>query len=243
MYSAPVAAHRQGMQHKSMTRVLVVESHTATRQSICALINNAPGMRVVSDTGSPEGIVPLLRDYKADVVVLDLPDYGHNWVDAITQIKVAAPDMRIILFSARLYPFQTQQLLHAGAHGIVMKFITSDQLIAAIEHVRAGQQVVQLDDRMSGPPIPAPYVATPYHTYEALTPRERDVLNCLAYGATNKEIAAQINVAPKTVESYIARICAKLRAATRTAAAVKAVQLGIIQSAPVKDLVMGYEAI
>ncbi|MEM8533146.1 MAG: response regulator transcription factor [Chloroflexota bacterium] len=220
---------------KQVITIVIVDMCPIVRRSLVSLLHSIPTFAVVTDVATPEDAYITLGDGTIDIAMMDL-ERERDWSGVIERVYYLAPHTRIILFSAHIYPFQIQQLLTIGAKGIIDKQVTANQLITSIEQVQTGQEVVLLGKHVQETQALNQARCMRSESFEQLTPRELDALGFVVKGATNKEIAAHMQVTTKTIEAYLNRICAKLQVSSRTAAAVRGLQLGLVQAANVYDL-------
>src|SRR5712692_5183394 len=191
-------------------RVLVVDDHPVVRRGLAATIDPEPDMEVVASAARGEEAVNLFRDTRPDVTLMDLkltPDM--NGVQAIQAIRGEFPEARIIVLSAYKGEEDIYRALHAGAATYLLKENLGDDLIPIIREVHAG-----------GGPIPA-HVARKLADrvkQSVLTTRELEVLQLVAEGKRNKEIAASLGISDETAQGHVKNILSKLNVHDRTEA-------------------------
>jgi DNA-binding NarL/FixJ family response regulator len=196
------------------TRLMLVDDHKVLRSGLRALINQQPDLEVVAEADNTrEARVLALREHP-DLVVLDLTLPGGGSLELIGELVEQGPLPRILVLSMHNDPAYARAALGAGATGYVVKTVSEEDLLAAIRAVRRGKAVVDLDDEVrtasvfsaGGPQsLHAPSEAT-----VGLSQREREVLRLLGQGHTNQSVAEQLDISPKTVATYRARIGDKL---------------------------------
>jgi DNA-binding NarL/FixJ family response regulator len=198
-------------------RILLADDHTMVRDGLRMLINGQPDMEVVAETGSGHQAVGLAAQSAPDVAVLDIsmPDIGG--AEAAEQIAAHCPAVRIVMLTRHSDQAYLRQALRVGATGYVLKQSAGDTLISAIRIVAQGGSYIEpalarpLLQRTYSQPAPArrrPAV-------EILSAREEEVLQAVAWGRTNKEIASALSLSIKTVESYKAAAIEKLQLRSR----------------------------
>ncbi len=207
-------------------RVLLVDDSEVVRMGLCALLDGADGIEVVGEAAGMGSAVKLAVETRPDVVLLDirLPD-GMGF-DACRQILAKLPDTRILVLTSVAEEKLVDESIRAGAHGYLLKEINAQGLITAIHDVAEGKSVLD-------PSITARVLqmvkATPNSKNESvmavLSPQERRVLALIADGRTNKEVAAEMNLAEKTVKNYLSTVFEKLHVTRRSQAAVLYAQL------------------
>ena len=195
-------------------RVVLVDDHHLFRSGVRAELGDA--VEVVGEAGSVEEAVPLIKQLDPDVVLLDvhLPDGGGDAI--INAVAPARPGVRFLALSVSDAAEDVIGVIRAGARGYVTKTISGDELAAAIERVAEGDAV--FSPRLAG------FVLDAFREgarvgddaeLEALTAREREVLQLIARGYRYKEIAARLHLSVKTVESHVSNVLRKLQLSTR----------------------------
>lgn len=200
-------------------RVLCVDDHLMVREGLAFIIDSQPDMKVVATAGSAEDAVAIHRQHRPDVTVMDLLMPGMGGLEAIRQIRGESPDARIVVLTAYHGDEDVFNALTAGAASYVLKDAVSYELIRVIRAVHAGER-----------PLP-PDVAAIFDQHgerPTLSTRERMVLELMAAGMRNKEIAAALGVSELTTQAFSKRLFAKLKVSDRTAAVTVALRRGII---------------
>ncbi len=214
-------------------RILVADDQSLFREGICLLIATNPHFLVVGEAASGEMAVSCARRLQPDVVLLDLSMPGMSGIACIPQILHAAPSARIVVLTSFDDDCHVFGALTAGAHGYVLKQTASVRLLQAIEDVVSGKTPVDggvthtLIRHLSRAVEPA------MHLPASLSNREQDVLKLLAKGLSNIEIAVQLGIGQRTVETHVQNILAKLEVSSRTQAVIYALRGGVPQAAPV----------
>jgi DNA-binding NarL/FixJ family response regulator len=208
----------------NMTRVLIVDDHPIFRDGLVALVGAIPDMTVVAAVGDGDEAVAAVAQHDIDVVLMDLNLPTVSGVTATATIA-ARPSAPAVLALTMVDDDDTVlAALRAGARGYVLKGAPGEEIAAAVRTVASGGAVfgagvasrvlAATSGTAAAPAAPAP---TP--TGE-LTDRERDVLNLIAEGASNGQIARTLGLSVKTVQNYVSRILDKLQVADRTQAAL-----------------------
>mgnify|MGYP005854637987 CR=1 FL=1 len=200
-------------------RILLVDDHMVIRMGLMTATSDTPDMEVVADVESGQEAVEAYRRHRPDVVVLDLRMHGMGGIDTIRALREEFGHPRILIFSNYAKGEEVYQAIKAGASGFVVKEMALDRLLEAIRRVYQGEQYI--------PPEVAARIGE--RLLAQLSPRELDVLQHVAKGLSNKEIAARLGVVEGTVKIHVANIFAKLGVSDRTQALVAAVKRGIIQ--------------
>lgn len=190
-------------------RVLLVEDQTILRHSLKALIANEPDLRVVGEAANGEDAVQLVQTLRPDIVVMDISLPGMDGVQATLTIKRTCPEVKVLALSVHETKVCIRGILQAGASGYVVKRSAAEELIQALHAVAV--KGVYLDPivaaKLVGHPQPP---ATRKGRPEPLSAREAKVLQLIALGYANKEIAAQLDLSVKTVETFKTRSMEKL---------------------------------
>lgn len=209
----------------SLPRLLIVDDHQLAREGLRAVLADS-GFDVVALAASGEEAVALAGELQPDIVLMDIRlGPGIDGLEATRRIVALGLGCKVLMLTLHDMPAYVREALAAGAAGYVLKDAAIQQLETAIRQVLAGQSAIPLDL------VNAAMRSTPLPGREAdlsrlLTARERDVLERIARGLTNKEIARELDISPATVKVHVERIIGKLGVADRTQAAVLATQLG-----------------
>jgi DNA-binding NarL/FixJ family response regulator len=224
------AANRaQHVLSQETIHIAIADHHETVRYGLSALLRAKRGIEIVGEANSPKALWSVLAHSRVDVIIFDLCDDDQERLALVQELRRTYPTVGILSFTTDAYPYQIDQLLHAGVGGFVLKRASTDQILAAIRAVHQGQLVLPNKLAPQSPHSPDALSLQLPVPNESLTQREIDVLQHIVDGATNKEIASLLCIAPKTVEGRIAQICAKLGARSRTDAAVRAVYLGLVK--------------
>jgi DNA-binding NarL/FixJ family response regulator len=201
---------------KPPVRILVVDDHGIVREALAAFLAREPGFEIVGAVATGEEAVIEAERLHPDVILMDLVLPSLNGIDAMRPILNKHPDTQIIALSACHSPEQVSRALRAGAHGYVLKSGEGGDLLRAVAAVTSGHQYVS-------PALVALFgdcessAAIPESPFDRLSARERDVLRRIVAGSTSSEIADQLSLSRKTVETYRGRMMVKLGVANRAA--------------------------
>ena len=211
-----------------MTRVLIVDDHPLFRDGLAGMLATLPEMEVVGAAGSAEEALADLAAKAPDVVLMDLNLPGVSGVQATRQALEVAPAAAVLVVTMVDDDDSVYAALAAGARGYILKGASAAEVIAAIRTVAAGGAVfgAGVASRFLATTSgrrPDPKTAVPG---ESLTARERQVLDLLADGASNRQIARSLGLSLKTVQNHVSRILDKLQADDRTQAALRARGIG-----------------
>ena len=194
---------------KKKLRVFLAEDQTILRHSLKALIANEPDLQVVGDAGDGEEAVRRVQSLRPDIVVMDVSMPRMDGVQATLAIKRSCPEVKVLALTVHETRSHMRRALQAGASGYVVKRSAAEELIQALHAVAANG--VYLDPivaaKLAGTPK-TPAAVTPDR--QTLSDREVEVLRLIALGYANKEIAAQLDLSVKTVETFKARSMEKV---------------------------------
>jgi DNA-binding NarL/FixJ family response regulator len=212
-------------------RIFLADDHAVVREGLKALINSQPDMQVIGEAEDGRAACQWARDLQPDIVILDVSMPHLNGAQAAEQLKRVCPNARVLALTVHEDTGYLRQLLEAGAAGYVLKRSAAEELIRAIRIVAAGG--VYLDPNLAGKVVDR--FVRKQSTNDALqgsdlSDRETEVLRLVAQGYSNKEIAAQLNISIKTVETYKARSIEKLGLHSRVEIVRYALQQGWLDS-------------
>lgn len=202
-------------------RILIVDDHQLAREGLKAVLS-ADGFEIVAEAACGEDAVTLTSQLVPDVVLMDVRlGAGIDGLEATRRIAALGLPTRVLILSLHEMPAYVREALAAGASGYVLKDASIAELRGAVAQVMAGQSVIPLNliNAVMREQDRAP---DPVDAIALLTGREREVLDLVAKGQTNKEIARTLGVSPATVKAHVERIIAKLGVTDRTQAAVLA---------------------
>lgn len=202
-------------------RVLVVDDHEVVRQGLVALIGRRDGFDVVGEAGTVAEAIEGARRHQPDLVIMDVRLPDGSGIEACREIREEFPETRIVMLTS--YPDEEAVLsaIVAGASGYLLKQIRGRDLVAALETVGRGESL--LDPAVTEKVLARiRKIATGSEEADELsqlTSQERKILELVAAGMTNKEIAAEVFLSDKTVKNYVSSILAKLNLERRAQAA------------------------
>ena len=207
-----------------MTRVLIVDDHPVFRDGLAGLLATLPDVEIAGTAGTAEEALAVLQDSAPDIVLMDINLPGASGVEATRGVLAAAPATAVLVVSMVDDDDSVFAALAAGARGYVLKGASADEITAALRTVAAGGAVfgAGIASRLLAQAPAHPAGPAPPSRQDDLTAREREVLDLLADGASNRQIARSLGVSLKTVQNHVSRILDKLQAADRTQAALRA---------------------
>jgi DNA-binding NarL/FixJ family response regulator len=214
--------------HMAPLRVLIADDHPLFRHGIQALLSATLDMEVVGEASAGEEAVNLATTLSPDVILMDIQMPGVNGVEATRQILRASPHVRILMVTMFEDDASVFTAMRAGARGYVLKDTEKTELLRAIRAVGSGEAIfspaiaTRLLDFFA-----APHSSLPPQAFPDLTEREREILDLIAQGRNNAEIASQLVLSPHTVRNYVSSIFSKLQVADRAQAIVRAREEGL----------------
>ena len=205
------------------SRILVVDDHALLRHGLKSIIKYQKDMEVVGEAENGKAAVQLAKAISPNIVVMDLVMPVMDGVESTRLIKAASPQTKILILTTFGTSADISRALDAGATGAVMKDTPEDKLLSAIRRIAKGETVLSPDIEHMIRNEPEP---------PKLTERQLDILNALARGFTNRDIALQLGLKPSGVRVHIDAILSKLNAATRTEAVAIAIQRHLLKNPP-----------
>ena len=208
-------------------KVLVVEDHRLVREGLVNLLRVSPEIEVVSEASNGEEAVAKAASLKPDIILMDISMPGMNGITATKVIKKDNPDIGVIMLTMLDQETYVYEAVKAGATGYLLKNAGFEELVKAIKEVFKGGATLHPDAQAQ---LLKEYVflaRSNQDTY-GLSNREMEVLQLLADGMSNKEIAAQLYISNQTVKTHIAHIFNKLGVSDRTEAVAAALRTGLV---------------
>lgn len=204
-----------------MIRVVLVDDHKVVSRGVKTYLESFPDMTVTGIATSGEEALRMLPEWQADVVIVDLlMPGGIDGVETTRRIHAAYPQLKIVALTASIDEARLMGVLRAGAHGYVRKDAEPETLLAAVRAVVRGKTYVD--------PSVAGTVLQMNDPRDELTSRETEVLRGLAYGRSNKEIAAELFISEETVKTHVGRLFSKLGIENRAQAVVQALKRRVV---------------
>ncbi len=207
-------------------RVLIADDHAVVREGLRTLIERIPDLTLVGEAANGEEAISQVRVLQPDVTLLDLRMPRKDGIAAIQEIKAEFPDARILVLTSFDDDDSVFSAIKSGAQGYLLKDSLPDQLIQAIRDVYNGESALhptiarKVLREINRPPDLPP-------SAQPLTERELEVLQLVAQGMTNNEIAERLVIGDRTVATHVRNILGKLHLASRTQAALYAIRVGL----------------
>jgi DNA-binding NarL/FixJ family response regulator len=192
-------------------RLYIAEDHLVVRDGIKMLINSQPDMEVVGEASDGEVAWKEAIQIKPDVLLMDISMPGWNGIQTTLMLQESMPDIKILILTVHEERAYLRELLEAGASGYILKRSASEELIKAIHSVFKGG--IYVDPFIAGKLLPRDKketVGQEQEVDEILSQREGEVARLISQGYSNKEIASQLEISVKTVETYKYRVMEKL---------------------------------
>ncbi|RQW29682.1 DNA-binding response regulator [Rhodobacteraceae bacterium CH30] len=215
-------------------RILLIDDHTLFRSGIRLLLQRQSDFDIVGEAADGIEGIKRAQALRPDVILLDLNMPGLSGLDTLQLLMQDLPELAVLVLTVSEEAEELGQALQKGARGYLLKNIEADTLTDAVRSVAAGKTVIAQDmtaklvaqfRSQSREPVQAPAPSVAEH--DKLTPREREIVQCLARGESNKEIARHLDVAESTVKIHVQNVLKKLGLSSRVQVAVYAVGHGL----------------
>jgi two-component system nitrate/nitrite response regulator NarL len=216
-------------------RVLLIDDHALVRKGIEELLQSR-GVQVVASVGSGEEGVRRARELPADLILLDVKMPGMNGIETLKQLRASGIRTPVVMLTMSREDADLSAALRGGAQGYLLKDIEPEDLVPALEATLQGSNVVarelvgSLARLVRGDTGPQKVAQPREAPFAELTPRELEILGCIADGSSNKMIARELDITDGTVKLHVKAILRKLGLRSRVEAAVSAVEHGLGKS-------------
>jgi DNA-binding NarL/FixJ family response regulator len=207
--------------------VVIADDHTLVRQGVARYLDGCDGLTVAGEASTGAEIVRLVRESKPDVALLDIRMPEMDGLEAARAIKEAVPDTRVVILTAYDDRHFVVEAVRAGARGYVLKSRDAETLVQTVRLVAEGNMVIDpqlvtaLADELAA-------ASKRDRQAETLSEREVEILQLVAFGQTNRDVAAKLFISPDTVKTHLEHIYQKLGATDRTAAVAEALRRRLI---------------
>lgn len=213
------------------TRILLADDHTILREGLARLINDQPEMSVIGEAGNGLELLEQAQKLTPDMVLLDLNMPEMDGLAALPKLKTLLPDTKVLILTMHEDIGYLQEAMRNGASGYVLKKVVHNELIEAIRTVLRGEPYVHpamtgklVESMMHG----GKNTTAEHDLWKSLSERELEVLRLVALGYTNSEVAGELFLSVKTVETYRARGMEKLELETRAQLVRQALEKGLL---------------
>lgn len=209
-------------------QVLVVDDHPLFRKGMRALLSATTDITIVGEATTGQEAINLAAELQPDVILMDLQMPGINGVEATRQVLRISPHIRVLVVTLFEDDASVFTALQAGARGYILKDAQEEEMLRAIRAVGNGEAIfspaiaTRLIDYFA---TPRPIIAR--DLFPTLTDREREILQLIAHGSSNSDIARQLSLSGKTVSNYLSNIFSKLQVTDRTQAVIRARDAGL----------------
>jgi two-component system response regulator NreC len=204
--------------------IVLADDHAVVRSALRLLLDAEEDFEVVAEAGDIESAVRYVRGHKPDVLILDLNMPGGPSISAVPELRDASSDTGIVVLTMENEPAYARQAIQTGVLGYVLKEAVDEELVTAVRLAADGRTYLQ-------PELGAKLAADPGETADGLSDRELDVLRLIALGHTNSEIAEELFLSVRTVESHRAHIQQKLQLTKRSELVRYALGRGLLEKA------------
>jgi DNA-binding NarL/FixJ family response regulator len=217
-----------------MTRVLIADDDDLMRAGLVELLSGEPEIEIVGEAATGRQAVERARRLRPDVVLMDVRMPDLDGIEATGELTRAAPDSKVLILTTFEQDDYVFGALRAGASGFLLKRTRPEELIAAVHTVAAGDSLLspsvtrRVIDRMAQQPLPE---LANQAKLDDLTPREREVLELIARGLSNREIATELFVEESTIRTHVKRVQMKLQLRDRVQIVIFAYETGMNQPA------------
>ena len=199
---------------------LIVDDHEVVREGLRLSLSRSPHIRVVGEAGDGKAAIDMAERRKPNVVIMDVRMPGLDGLDATKELMQKEPNVAVLIFTAYSERSLLARGLESGAKGYILKEAPHETLVRAIEKVANGDSFID--------PALMPAFLSGKDREDMLTAREREILQLLADGMSNADVAQRLFISQETVKSHVRHILAKLEADTRTHAVAIALRDAII---------------
>lgn len=216
-------------------RLLIVDDQTITRSGLQNLLAAQPDLEIVGEARDGETAVELANSLQPDVILMDLRMPGINGIEATRQIHRTSPRISILVLTVFEDETSVFPAIRAGASGYLLKNTEQDELLRAIRTVAGGGAIFSpgIAQKVLGylhAPLAGEAAVISPNLFDELTTRECEILELIAQGKTNTEIAASLSLSPKTISNYVSNVLLKVQATDRAKLMLMALDAGLGQT-------------
>jgi two-component system response regulator NreC len=202
-------------------KIVLADDHAVVRSALRLLLDAEPGLEVVAEAGDIDGALRYVRGHKPNVLVLDLNMPGGPSTNAVPELRHASPETGIVVLTMESEPAYAREAIQSGVLGYVLKEAVDEELVSAVRLASAGKTYLQ-------PELGAKLAAGAGELADGLSERELEIVRLIALGHTNTEIAEQLFLSVRTVESHRAHVQQKLKLNKRSDLVRYALERGLL---------------
>ncbi len=191
-------------------RILIADDHGLIRAGLRALLQDTPNLEVVGEAENGLILLKLVAELKPDIVLMDISMPGMSGIEATPRVREISPNTRVLALTVHEDEGMLREMIRAGAHGYIIKRAIEADLLQAIQIVSQGYIYVYPALTSALVQDLSPHNRSSESGHEALTGRETEVLQLLARGYTNRQIAQELSLSPRTIEGYRSSLVSKL---------------------------------
>ena len=208
-------------------RALIVDDHPVTRDGLRTALELSDEVSIVGEAGTGEEAIDRVQSLEPDVVFMDVRMPGIGGIEATRKIREVSPNTRVILFTVDESRNAISEAIQAGVSGYLLKDASAEELVDAAKHAIEGKAVIH--PQLTRAFIEEVQLAEKRPDVAPLSRRETEILQKVAFGATTKEVARDLDISPHTVKTHLERIFEKLGANDRAQAVAIAIRTGIVE--------------
>ncbi len=213
---------------------MLADDHPLIRRAVRDVLEEVEDFKIVAEASDGEEAVKLAMELNPDVVLMDISMPGLNGLEATREILSKSPQIKVLVLTVHTETEHILGILEAGAAGYLTKKVFGPEIIHAIRALVSGESVLseEVQRKVIRHAIKYMPKVTALGQREKLTVREKEILQCIALGMSNKDIANKLNLSQRTIKNYLAEIFSKLRVNSRTEAVICAARSGFISIDP-----------
>lgn len=206
-------------------KILIVDDHKVVRDGIRFMLSDEPGIEIVGEADSAEAMFGIIDSEPVDIVLLDIRMGGMTGLDALKRMVSDCPQVKVLMLSMHDQPGYVRRAVELGASGYLLKSAGRDEILAAISAISVGERYIQ---SVLMEPLLADVTGVRGQSGR-LSPREQQVLQLIANGSENKQIARELGLSEATVKTYIRGVFERLDVSSRAEAVAVGIRMGVIE--------------
>ena len=206
-------------------KILIVDDHKVVRDGIRFMLSDEPGIEILGEADSAEAMFGIIDSEPVDIVLLDIRMGGMTGLDALKRMVSDCPQVKVLMLSMHDQPGYVRRAVELGASGYLLKSAGRDEILAAISAISVGERYIQ---SVLMEPLLADVTGV-WGQSGRLSPREQQVLQLIANGSENKQIARELGLSEATVKTYIRGVFERLDVSSRAEAVAVGIRMGVIE--------------